>query len=224
MYSGQFLKISWLFVITGTDEVADTSINYTTAPGWTGAAAALAELQTAVVGPDIIGAYSTFMSSTGIQWADYSALVGVKIAAKSTSGLDLASPYVEDSTGGPAGTVGQVLPQSTVVLSLNSGLTFGKGNFGRMYLPHTKMSLSTGFPITSSVNRDQVAEDGAIFINDVTDTINAATTAVLFPAIMSQVAPTPSGKGVTEVRVGGVNDTQRRRRNKLVEAYSVQPL
>jgi hypothetical protein len=40
---------------------------------------------------------------------------------------------------------------------------------------------------------------------------------------MSQAAGTPT-KVVTEVRVGGVNDTQRRRRNQLDEVYSIETL
>jgi len=40
---------------------------------------------------------------------------------------------------------------------------------------------------------------------------------------MSQAAGTPS-KGVTQVAVGNVTDTQRRRRNRLQETYAFESL
>jgi hypothetical protein len=86
------------------------------------------------------------------------------------------------------------------------------------------MPLSPGFPVTASAGRDAVAAAAKDFINNVTGLLNAITTAVIFPAIMSQNSTGSSGKGVTQVAVGGVNDTQRRRRNRIDEVYSVEDL
>jgi len=222
-YSGQFLRVSWLFDVLGTEEIADTSLNYTTAPGWTGAVAALGELAAGDVGPSVSGDLLTLLATSGGRWADYSRHTGVKIAAVGTDGHYLTDPYVwEDATPSTGIAIGNPI-QCTTVLTLNSGFALGKGNYGRMYLPHFYMSGLTASPYTDSSQAEDLADAGAAFLNAVTDDINDLTTAVLFPAIMGQTG-SGTGKGVTEVRVGNVTDTQRRRRNRLTETYAVTPL
>lgn len=225
-YSGEFLKITWQFTVQASDEIADTSLCYTTAPGWTGAVAALAELEDATL-VDIRNAYDDFMTAAGVVgllWADYSQLRSIKVAAISTAGVYLTEPRVSETDTPPEGTASYVTPQSTVVLSLRSGFTIGGGNYGRMYLPHTLMPMTTNTPAAGTGTASAIADAGADFVNAVTTSINADTTAIVFPAIMSQgsgagVTPvrSPSGKGVTTVGVGTINDTQRRRRNGLAE-------
>lgn len=222
-YGGQFLKITWLFRIGGTDEVADTSLNYTSAPGWTGAVAGLAQLDDA----DLVSMRESYndnmMDLDHISWASYSDLYGIKVAAIGTDGHYLTDPLVAETDIPESGTAEGVLPQSTVVLSLRSGFTIGKGNYGRIYLPHTTLGTVTGTPYANPTNAAAIATAGKTFLNDVTATLNAALTATVFPAIMSQAAGTPT-RGVTEVAVGTVTDTQRRRRNRLIEAYSFESL
>jgi len=138
-YGGQFLKITWQFTVKSSDEIADTSLNYTSAPGWTGAVAALAELDDTDLA-DMRQAYVTeMMDLDHISWADYSVLNSIKVAAISTAGEYLTDPLVAETDTPSDGTAVGVLPQSTVVLSLRSGFTLGKGNYGRMYLPHTTL-------------------------------------------------------------------------------------
>jgi len=222
-YGGQQLKITFMFTVEGTDEIADTSLSYTTAPGWTGAAAALAELDIsdAVAIRDFYN--DDLMDLSHISWADYSNLVGVKIAALGTNGLYLVDPLIADTDTPDSGTAVGIPPQNTVVMSLRSGFTVGKGNYGRMYLPHTTLGTQTTSPFAASANTAAMALNGKDFLNHITSQINAATTAVVFPAIMSQAAGTPT-RGVTNVAFGNVNDTQRRRRNRLQETYSSEAL
>ena len=132
-------------------------------------------------------------------------------------------PLIADTDTPDSGTATGIPPQNTVVLSLRSGFTVGKGNYGRMYLPHTTLGTQTDSPFAASANTAAIALTAKDFVNNITTQINAATTATLFPAIMSQAAGTPT-KGVTEVAVGNVNDTQRRRRNRLQETYSTEAL
>jgi len=222
-YGGQFLKITWQFTVKSSDEIADTSLNYTSAPGWTGAVAALAELDDTDLA-DMRQAYVTeMMDLDHISWADYSVLNSIKVAAISTAGEYLTDPLVAETDTPSDGTAVGVLPQSTVVLSLRSGFTLGKGNYGRMYLPHTTLGTVAETPFANATNTAAIAEAGAAFLNSVSATLNAALTATVFPAIMSQAAGTPS-KGVTQVAVGNVTDTQRRRRNRLQETYAFESL
>jgi hypothetical protein len=222
-YGGQFLKITWMFTVNGSDEVADTSLNYTSTPPWTGAAAALAELDSG----DLVAMRDHYvdqmMDFDFISWGDYSNLVGIKVAAIGTNGLYLTDPLIAETDTPDSGNAVGVLPQASVVLSLRSGFTVGKGNYGRMYLPHTTIGTVTETPFASSTITDGCAAAGKAFINAVTATMNGAITAPVGPVIMSQAAGTLS-RVVAQVAVGNVTDTQRRRRNRLNETYSFETL
>ncbi len=223
-YGNQFLKFTWLFSVAASDEIADTGLNFTSAPAWTGAAAALAELD-----PDgafVLGMaarYGDLMDPLLISWADYSAVTGIKIAAIGTDGHYLTDPVTVELPGIADGSAVGIIPQSTVVLSLRSGFTLGKGNYGRMYLPHSTTGTETGTPRSSVAIASGFADHAAEWLSEFVTDINAETTATVFPAIMSQAAGTPS-KGVTQVAVGRVTDTQRRRRNRLDEDYQFASL
>lgn len=223
-YDRQFLRVSFGFAIGGTPEVAETSVNYSTVTGWTGAVAALAEIQaneTACL-TDVGAAMSGMMTSGSIAWADYSDFISVKVAAIGTNGLYLTDPLVLEGAFG-SGSSGNVLPQSTIVLSLRSGFTLGKANYGRMYLPHSRSTLVAGTPRVASGDTDGLADDGAAMINAITTALTAEVTAVIFPCILSSIG-SGFGRGVTEVKVGNVVDTQRRRRRQLAETYSTTAL
>jgi hypothetical protein len=217
-YGNQFLKVSWIFGVIGTDEVAVTSLNFSTAPGWTDAVDALAEIDDATM-TTILGRMATLYGVTGGRWADYSTLSSLKIAAIGTNGLYLADPrMVEDLTPAIGTTIGNPI-QCTTVLSLGSGFSIGGGNRGRMYLPHFYMSQLTASPFTDATQAQGLADAGSTFLQDVTDDLNGDVTVALVPVIMSQLA-TPTVKLVQEVRVGNVTDTQRRRREQLPETYA----
>lgn len=222
-YDRQFIRITWGFTVTGTDEIADTTLSYSSAAGWTGAAAALAEIDGGVgIGHDSATNLQSLLETSGLNWADYSELRTVKFAAVGTDGSYLADPSLYEDSTPATGSATQVAPQETCVLSLRSGFTIGKGNYGRMYLPHTRLTLDAGTPKAAGGTRDNIAIAGKAFVNAITALLNTVTTATIFPVIMSQTGIT--SKGVTAVAVGDVIDTQRRRRNRIPEVYSVQNL
>lgn len=222
MYERQFIKITWLFTIAGTEEVAVTSLDITSpAPGWSGAVAALGELSNSATVGAIDGRMNTLVAGTG-GWASYSRLNGVKMAAIGTDGKYLTEPHQENVTPS-SGNVEGVTAQSTLVLSLRSGFTLGGGNYGRMYLPHQRPTLTAGTPYISSAITTAIAGYAKAFVNGVVTDCNSAMTAVAQAAIMSEVGGGTT-RGVTSVAIGRVVDTQRRRRNKLTEEYSFATL
>jgi len=223
-YDRQYLDIDFGFAIGGTPEVAHTGVKYSTVTGWTGAVAALAEIEaneTACL-TAVAAAMTTLMNDGSVAWADYSDFVSVKVAAIGTNGLYLTDPLVFEAAI-DSGASSNVLPQSSIVLSLRSGFTLGKANYGRMYLPHTRSTLTAGGPFVASGDTDGIADAGAQFLNDVTTALTAEVTAVIFPVILSSIG-SGFGRGVTEVKVGNVIDTQRRRRRQLAETYSTTSL
>lgn len=222
-YAGQFLNLEWGFTTTSV-EVAYTGLNVTSvAPAWAGAVAALGELETADIGQNLISDMGDLMSTAACQWADYSTLSNLKISARSTTGAYLTDPLVYEADPSFVGDSQQILPQSTIVLSLRSGFTLGRANYGRMYLPHTKVGQAAGHIEGDTAAAAAVAAAGSDFVNSVIDRINDEVTAVLQAAIMSAVGAGTT-RGVTTVGVGVITDTQRRRRNKLAENYQFSPL
>lgn len=219
-YGGQFLKISWLFQIIETDEIADTSMNYSVGPGWTGAAAALDEVDNGIgVLKDLYDLMPGLLDGNRFKWADYSELTGVKMAAIGTNGKYLKDPQLYAAPANTRGQQAAVLPQASVVISLRTESTLGKGNYGRMYLPHTSLPNEPFTPYASTLSTQQTADAASTFILDCFGVLNATITADVRPVIMSQAAGTPI-RGITNVKVGNVTDTQRRRRNQLQETYA----
>lgn len=219
-YGGQFLKFTFQFVIADTVEIADTSINYSALPGWTGAAAALAQ----VTNDDLldIGSQMTALMQVNF-WADYSTFVGIKAAAIGTDGVYLVPPVQSTGWTDTAGTAGNIPPQSSIVLSLRTNTTLGTGNYGRMYLPHSSFPLTTDTPRTSGVVTAGTASAASDAIDSWTVTLNAHLTDAVLPVIMSQASGLHV-KPVTKVAVGDLVDTQRRRRRQIAESYSFSDL
>lgn len=223
-YDRQQLRFEFGFTLFGTDEVAYTGISFTTAPGWTGAAAALAEFgASSGAGQDPIDLMATLMSTTALGWADYSVLRSIKVSALDTSNHYLVEPFSYEDATPTKGTAAGVPPQCTVVLSLRSGFSLGRANYGRMYLPHTRPAFPAMLPVMDDTAAGAIADAGKVFVNALADRINDSTTATVFPAIMSAVG-SGTAKGVTAVACGNVIDTQRRRRNGLNEFYLTRQL
>lgn len=216
-YDRQFLSLDWGFTVDGSSEIAVTGLNYSEGPGWISPTEALAEIAASgSMGQDLITALATLMDTPALGWSTYSKLRTVKVAAINAAGHYLGEPFVFEDTTPATGDYGPWPPQSTCVLSLRSGFTFGGANYGRMYLPHSQPGLASGSPLMSTGTAGVIVAAGKVFVNTVTARLNAATTDTVDPTIMTNVTGNPSKK-VTKVAVGLAVDTQRRRRNKLTE-------
>lgn len=220
----QYLKINWNFSIISTDEVATTGLAFSLLAGTSfDAEAALAEIVTATTGAALATRMQTLLASTSLLWANYSQLVSVRMAAVGTDGLELAAPKIHTVAGTVIGDNVNVLPQSTIVVSLRS-MQFGPGaNYGRMYLPHTSFNLNTGTPIADSNDVILVATAADTFVEGCQTDLNAALTEVVDAMIISHITGRES-RGVASIAVGNVVDTQRRRRNQLNEVYAFRAI
>lgn len=219
-YDQEFLKVSWGFSILNTEEIAITSLNFTdiTDPTFD-ALAAMGSLAAGVVGPLLVARMGTLLTATGLRWADYGRLNYVRIAGVQLSGLEYDPALLYEDTTPQAGTITNVLPQSSIVLSTRSGLSTGSANFGRMFLPYTQFALTATTPFADPVNVGNVATAFQVFVNGVEADLNASL--IVNPvqaSIMTQVIGGFS-KEIQQIAVGNVTDTQRRRRNQLAETY-----
>lgn len=216
-YVSTFWRISFLFTVNLTDEVAQTGVTMAQ------------PLPLGLVDPptneqvdDMGDAFADLLATAELTRGDYSRFVGVKAALVGTDGDYIAEPVLRTRTA-TAPTGSQVLPQDTVVLSLRSGQTLGKGNYGRMYIPHSRIQLNDGTPRTIPSYSLAVAQAGADFIAAM-NLIGGGAAGDPSVRIMSQVAGIEGNKPVLSVGCGRVNDTQRRRRNALLEEYQFAPV
>lgn len=211
-FTDESLLITWLFSDVSSDETAATQLRATDLGGF-GSVAALTALTTADL-QGLYTAYTTFANGAPLQWADYSDLVGVKVAALGTSGQYLTDPKLYEAVAPTGGATENIAPQLTVVMTLWSGSSFGRANYGRMYLPHTRIPLVAGTSRASAADAGSVAIQADGFLNSVNAVLATPTGAEV--VIMSAV-----GGGTTkvpaQVGIGRVIDTQRRRRRSLDE-------
>ncbi len=103
--------------------------------------------------------------------------------------------------------------QVTLVVSLLTGFSRGAAHRGRFYMPLPSTVVQADGRIATG-DRDVVKTSATTFIA----ALNAID-AGFKVAVMSRKVGAAIGRNVTGVEVGRVLDTQRRRRNKLVEAY-----
>lgn len=218
-YDREFIKITWIFNVEGTDEIANTSLNFSD-PGFTtlDATAQLADMDMPTDGAALATRMTTLLGSANMRWADYSELVAVRAAAVGTTGLELAAPKLYTLSPTVDGAGANVLPQASIVLSLRSNV-FGPGaNYGRMYLPHTTWVLDTNTPKAQAADVSAFATQCDTFIEGCNTDMNASVANPVDAMIMTNVTGRPSRR-VNQIAVGDVVDTQRRRRNQLVELY-----
>jgi hypothetical protein len=213
-YEKAFLKISFLFLIGGTAEIAQTSFDASTVGAGTfDAEAALAGFDTGAA-VALSDALLDVLDNSAIWWASYSDLIGVKCAAVGTDGHYLADPLTEPGTTQSGDNEG-VPPQNSVVVSLRSSEHLGNANYGRMYLPHTGAPLETGTPRISQANAATLATAMAGMVGAWN------TELATWPGDPLVVIASQKGAGlnkpVLQVGCGRVVDTQRRRRNQLDE-------
>lgn len=148
-------------------------------------------------------------------------MTSVKVAP-----VDVDGRYIEDLeavvydwetplTGGPSAAVHP--PQISVVASLTTGARRGKATHGRMYLPLTAVPIDSSDFTIAVANRKTVANAVVGLLND---SIGALADVSLDPVVMSN-AGEGTTRTITDVAVGSIADTQRRRRNRFVEQYTI---
>lgn len=109
-------------------------------------------------------------------------------------------------------------PQLTTCVSLRTAVSRGLGTHGRVYTPTALASAATGR--VSAGNAASIAtsfKDFIVALNAIDQLLVAGNVRV---GVVSNVGSPGPSRIVTNVLVGDVLDTQRRRRNALVETYS----
>lgn len=192
-----------------------------------GASATDASIPTQAGADMVRDAWGTLFGTPNMGIASAWQAVGVKLARLGTDGkteLDnVETSYFASPVSG-AGGGSPFPPQVALVATLIAESGKGLGGKGRMYLPGVKHGIDGGGKLGST-------EAGYISLALKTffDTVNGSfdTPGQLINASQGRGGLTPTfplNRGITSVRVGNVYDTQRRRRNALVESYNSRDL
>lgn len=143
-------------------------------------------------------------------------LTFTKLNAIGTDGKYVANTTMEHIHANVAGggTVERTPPnQIAVVVSLTTGFSRGPAHRGRFYVPLPTMVVG---------GDGRAAQGDVDFVKQSATTLLTALNGIdagFKVAVMSRKLGAAIGRNVTGIEVGRVLDTQRRRRNKLAEAY-----
>ncbi len=162
----------------------------------------------------ISGSPPGLSSQVGLQWIKCNAIApnGDYFNEGVTSEVQFAT------VRGPAGGLQNQPFQVSLVCSFRSDVQRGLGSHGRIYLPCPGVSYTTDGKISQDMQGTANALD--TFLTALTE--EDGTNDVV-PSIVSGGNASKPGiaRFITKVLVGDVADTQRRRRNDLVEVYDM---
>lgn len=127
---------------------------------------------------------------------------------------EFALPVAESGSGTPSNPL-----QISIVSSLQTGRP-GRSYNGRIYWPNLGIPIQTNSGRIATQTATQTATDVAALLTQIAEAAPGGS--AMHPAVVSHKLAVQTL--ITEVRVGNVLDTQRRRRDKLVEQYSGVPI
>lgn len=220
-YNAQFLRLTFGFLVLGTDEIAETSLHIGGGPGWDGPAGFAEYTQTDL--GDLGGYYTTdLVAGSHILWAAYSQFTYVKLSLIDVDGTLVTQPLQHAVSGTPSGNQSKIPPQCSLLLSLWSGFSFGDANYGRMYLPHTLAPTATNSPYIAAADKSAILSQYTDFIHHVNTLAQGKSNQADVILVSNKGSGTT--KAVAHVRSGSLVDTQRRRTNALSPSYSTNSL
>jgi len=121
--------------------------------------------------------------------------------------------------GGPAMNP----PQIALVATLANSLPRGLATKGRMFLPGVNFAIDDSGHIPS-IYTDNVATALQTFFNTIFQDADTPGNPVLASTGRGLLQTDGAIRNVTQIRIGNVFDTQRRRRNALSETYKTLPV
>ena len=215
-YPHNFIKVSLLASLNGTDEVLSTSFHIAKAEGTIDPIEWVSFLVSCP--GQIAGASVEFWARANSRIPNGWTLNSVKYALINTEGRyddeDAHEEEVEPTPGG--GTLGWA-PQLSLVASLTSSKRKDPGRYNRMYIPTTVPDLYGG-PYLKQQQQELFLVSVLDYLEAVNGILDAGLTDDYRVTVMSNTRE-GSALPVVAVRAGRVIDTQRRRRNKISENY-----
>lgn len=168
-------------------------------------------------------AWKTFFQTTTAYVSGYYQTTEIRGALLGTDGKTIPGGinhfYVNTPYSGGSGN-SALPPQTALVATLATATPRGLGSKGRMYLPGINTAVKADGHIDSTA-ATQIATALSTFLKAVNATVEQPGVVITASAGSKPPLVGPGvNRVVTAVKVGNVYDTQRRRRNELVETYA----
>lgn len=203
---------------------------------WFGNANGDADLPDQALVDGVLAAWKTFFTSNNSWTQSNFTTTQVKAASHGTDGRSDANDTVY-AVANPtfSGTIGQKFPpQVTLAVTLLGPQARGLASKGRMYLP----GIGAGVGDNGKANPgalDTIADGLKTFFDAINNlpsnhvVLNASHGQLTYNPLTKQWQPKidglgPISKPVQSLKLGDVYDTQRRRRNQLVETYRTRAI
>jgi hypothetical protein len=164
----------------------------------------------------VAAAIEAFHAAAGAQVGPGAKLTFSKMNAVGVDGHYLSlltQEHVHASVAGGGSGANTPANQIALVVTLETGFARGPAHRGRFYLPLPMITPGSDGRIATG-SRDPVVTAAAAFLT----ALNAVSAGAKV-GVYSRKSGAAAHRIVTSMSVGRVLDTQRRRRNKLVEAY-----
>ena len=177
---------------------------------------------------DILAAFTTFFTHADTRIASTYKLTQCKVAKLDDNGQTISGKvFYANPSGTVSGAVNGVVipPQLALVVTLRSDRPRGKASKGRMYLPGITPNFDTGTGKIQASHITGIADNLKIFFDALVGDADIPGELILAAKSSGPLEIIPAQNDYVEtIRVGDVMDTQRRRRNQLVETYTARTL
>jgi hypothetical protein len=214
-YDRKSLRVSWIFSVASTSEIAFPSLHIADGQEWDPLVTLAAMDQEVADG--LAGAMAVLLSYGSFGWGSYSSVTGIKASPVGTNGKLLGPPSVWSVSPSEHGTTEQIIPQASVVISMSDGGYYTKSNRGRLYLPHCMLTQVAGHAECSDATRTSATSHAVGFLQTVNQIFNPLAEGPGVITIMSQKRPSVIANYAA---VGRRTDIQRRRADRLDDTKS----
>lgn len=160
-------------------------------------------------------AFTTWWSGTDMNFSKNARMLGVKVAPVQVDGKYGAGNDAQVSLY-PSPVIGlsatdYAVPQLSVACTLLTGISRGRGSRGRFYPPPQVQALAAD-------GRIDTQRANTLVLNH-RELLNAINAVGIGRVCVGSALGTGLLEPVTQVRIGRIIDTQRRRRNQISEEY-----
>lgn len=175
---------------------------------------------------DVSAAWETFFETSNSSISLEYQYTMCKMAVINNDGKTLADSahYYSPQTAVSGGAGGSALPpQIALVATLANSLPRGLATKGRMFLPGVNGAVGADGRISSAV-QNNVATNLKTFFDTIYNDADLPGNPVLASVGRGLLNTDGAIRNISQIRIGNVYDTQRRRRNALQETYNIKPV
>lgn len=175
---------------------------------------------------DIANAWATYFAAPTSYVSNKYRFKMAKLQTMAVDGKAVADSavYFQPATPIAGASSGQAMPpQTALVATLANSLPRGLATKGRMFLPGVNAGVDDTGHLLASVP-EGISTNLQTFFNTIFQDADTPGNPILVSLGNSLQLRPGAARYVTQIRVGNVYDTQRRRRNALVESYTVKPV